>query len=108
MMRLRMSRPNSSVPIRCASDAGSSRSPTPILFGSAGANTPGATAHIKATTRTIQLTLTSSFERSGSILGADARVDECVGDVHDQVGQGERHGDVQDSGLNDRVIAVED
>src|SRR5438046_1024206 len=58
-MRLRMSRPNSSVPSTWAAEGASSRSPTPILLGSTGASTPGTMAHNSAIARMTALSTTS-------------------------------------------------
>ena len=72
-----------------ADDGASSRSPTPILFGSAGASTDGTSAHARATARIMELAITSSLGRarvpSAPILRPNARIDQRVRDVDEQV-----------------------
>src|SRR5262245_35999932 len=102
-IRLRMSRPRSSVPRRCRA-LGPVRRSTFISVGEYGASHGAATAASATSPTTASARAVTSALR----LEPDARVQPHVGQVHQEVDDHERRGHQQDHRLDDRVVAVLD
>src|SRR5579864_4607084 len=130
MIRLRMSRPSSSAPRRCRAPGGSQAADRSTRSGSYGASTGASRATTTAASTTappaaaarLRTNLDTSPRRrdtgddktdgtaSGigtraSVVVADTRIEDRVGDVHKQIRGHEDDGEEQDRRLNERIVA---